>query len=273
MSRPMVQGPAGAASASPGEASASARLDAWLSDRKQAGALFLDVDGTLLDIAESPTAVCVPRALCAALASLHRRLDGALALISGRPVDDLDRLFAPLRLPACGGHGAHWRIHAGEPLRHETAATLAAPVRERLQALARSHAGILSEDKGSSFALHYRTAPASGPALAAALHALLGEPEGAGLRLLPGKMVFEVIAHGSDKAQAIRRFLEVAPFAGRRPLFIGDDVTDEPALALMPGLGGLALSVGRLLPGASAVFDNPAAVRATLIQAAGGTDR
>lgn len=272
MSRPMVHGRAGAASASPGEASASARLDAWLSDRKQAGALFLDVDGTLLDIAESPTAVCVPRELRAALECLHRRLGGALALVSGRPLDDLDRLFTPLRLPACGVHGAQWRVHADEPLHHE-AASLAAPVRERLHALARSHAGILSEDKGSSFALHYRAAPAAGQALAAALRALLSEPEGAGLRLLPGKMVFEVIAHGSDKAQAIRRFLEVAPFAGRRPLFIGDDVTDEPALALMPELNGLALSVGRLLPGASAVFDNPAAVRAALVQAAGGTDR
>lgn len=273
MSRPMVHGQAGTASASHGEASASARLDAWLSDRKQAGALFLDVDGTLLDIAESPTAVCVPRELRAALECLHRRLGGALALVSGRPLDDLDRLFTPLRLPACGVHGAQWRVHADEPLHHETAASLAAPVRERLHALARSHAGILSEDKGSSFALHYRAAPAAGQVLAAALHALLSGPEGAGLRLLPGKMVFEVIAHGSDKAQAIRRFLEVAPFAGRRPLFIGDDVTDEPALALMPELNGLALSVGRLLPGASAVFADPAAVRAALVQAAGGTDR
>jgi trehalose 6-phosphate phosphatase len=146
-------------------------------------------------------------------------------------------------------------------------------VRERLHALARSHAGILSEDKGSSFALHYRAVPAAGQALATALHALLSAPEGAGLRLLPGKMVFEVIAHGSDKAQAIRRFLEVAPFAGRRPLFIGDDVTDEPALALMPELNGLALSVGRLLPGASAVFSDAAAVRTALIRAAKGAGR
>lgn len=271
MSRPMVHGPAGAASASHREASASARLDAWLSDRRQAGALFLDVDGTLLDIAESPTAVCVPRELRAALECLHQRLGGALALVSGRPVDDLDRLFAPLLLPACGGHGAHWRVRAGEPLQHETAATLAAPVRERLHALARTHAGILTEDKGSSFALHYRAAPAAGQALAAALHALLSGPEGAGLRLLPGKMVFEVIAHDSDKAQAIRHFLGVAPFAGRRPLFIGDDVTDEPALAMMPALNGLALSVGRLLPGASAAFADAAAVRAALVCAAGRT--
>lgn len=273
MSRPMVEGQAGAAIAVRGDASASARLDDWLGDPRQGCALFLDVDGTLLDIAESPDKVRVPRALRAALESLHRRLGGALALVSGRPVDDLDRLFAPLLLPACGGHGAHWRARAGEPLCHETAATLAAPVRERLHALARAHAGILTEDKGSSFALHYRAAPAAGQSLAAALHGLLSEPEGAGLRLLPGKMVFEVIAHGGDKAQAIRRFLEVAPFAGRRPLFIGDDVTDEPALAMMPGLGGLALAVGRPLPGASAVFADAAAVRAALIRAAGETGR
>ena len=273
MSRPIVQGPAGAASAARDGASASARLDAWLGDHGQACALFLDVDGTLLDIAESPTAVCVPRELCAALECLHRRLGGALALVSGRPVDELDRLFAPLQLPACGVHGAQWRTRADAPLRHEAATPLAASVRERLHALARSHAGILSEDKGSSFALHYRAVPAAGQALAAALHALLSEPEGAGLRLLPGKMVFEVIAHGSDKAQAVRRFLEEAPFAGRRPLFIGDDVTDEPALALMPELNGLALSVGRLLPGASAVFTDAAAVRAALVRAAEGTGR
>lgn len=271
MSRPMVQGQAGATIASHGDASASAQLSDWLSDRGQGCALFLDVDGTLLDIAESPAAVCVPRELCSALECLHRRLGGALALVSGRPVDDLDRLFAPLLLPACGGHGAHWRTCAEEPLRHAAVATLSAPVRERLHALARRHAGVLAEDKGSSLALHYRAAPAAGQALASALHALLSEPAGAGLRLLPGKMVFEVIAHDCDKAQAIRRFLALVPFAGRRPLFIGDDLTDEPALAMMPGLGGLALSVGRLLPGASAAFDNPAAVRAALVQAAGGT--
>jgi trehalose 6-phosphate phosphatase len=269
----MVEGQAGAAIAPRGDASASARLDDWLDDCRQACALFLDVDGTLLDIAESPAAVSVPRELRAALECLHRRLGGALALVSGRPVDDLDRLFAPLLLPACGGHGAQWRSRADEPLCHETVATLAAPVRERLHALARTHAGILTEDKGSSFALHYRAAPAAGQALASALHTLLSEPDGAGLRLLPGKMVFEVIAHSCDKAQAVRRFLAVPPFAGRRPLFIGDDVTDEPALAMMPGLNGLALSVGRLLPGASAAFDDAAAVRAALVRAAGRTSR
>lgn len=268
MSGSVIQGQTGAGAASRGDASASARLNAWLSKGGAGCALFLDVDGTLLDIAESPEAVSVPDELRTALAVLHEQLGGALALVSGRSVDSLDRLFSPLQLPACGGHGAHWRAVASAPLEH-AAVPLAAALRERLHALARRHPGVLAEDKDSSLALHYRAAPGAGPAIAAALQQLLGQPEGAGLRVLPGKMVYEVIAHDCDKAQAIRRFLEVAPFAGRPPLFIGDDVTDQPALALMPALGGLALSVGRLLPGASAVFSAPATVRAALIQAAG----
>lgn len=268
MSCPLNQGQTDTGAAPRGGASASARLNAWLSTQGAGCALFLDVDGTLLDIAEAPDAVCVPDELRAALTVLHERLGGALALVSGRSVDSLDRLFCPLQLPACGGHGAHWRTGASAPLQY-AAAPLAAPLRERLLALASNHPGVLAEDKGSSLALHYRATPDAGPAIAAALRTLLDQPEGAGLRLLPGKMVYEVVAHDCDKAQAIRRFLEVAPFAGRRPLFIGDDVTDEPALAMMPTLGGLALSVGRLLPGASAAFTTPAALRAALIQAAG----
>lgn len=273
MSRPIVRGPADAASASLGDNSASAQLEYWLGERWWTCALFLDVDGTLLDIADSPEAVRVPGELRGALQILHERLGGALALISGRTLDNLDRLFAPLHLPASGGHGAQWRARADESQHVATVARLAAPVRERLHALARAHAGVLLEDKGSSIALHYRAAPDAGPLLAPALHCLLSEPEAAGLRLLPGKMVFELLAHGGDKAQAIRRLLEKPPFAGRRPLFIGDDVTDEPALAMMADLDGLALSVGRRLPGASATFADPAAVRAALIRAAGGIPR
>ncbi|MNZ60590.1 Trehalose-6-phosphate phosphatase [compost metagenome] len=273
MSRPMVQRPVGAAIALRDDALANALLEEWLGERRQPCSLFLDVDGTLLDIAESPDAVHVPRELRVALESLHRQLDGALALISGRPVDSLDRLFAPLRLPSCGGHGDHWRVNDDEPLHREAVQFLPNPVRQRLQALACAHADILTEDKGSSFALHYRLAPAAGPLLESALRALLSEPGATGLRLLSGKMVFEVIAHSCDKAQAIRRFLEIPPFAGRRPLFIGDDVTDEPALAMMPEIGGLALSVGRLLPGASASFADAASVRAALDRAARRTSR
>ncbi|WP_082073232.1 trehalose-phosphatase [Pseudomonas sp. LFM046] len=255
------------------DASASALLDDWLSECGQACALFLDVDGTLLDIADTPDAVRVPQVLPAALKVLHRRLDGALALVSGRSVDNLDCLFPPMRLPASGGHGAHWRVRADAPLCHETTTVLSSTLREKLMALACSQPGVICEDKGSSVAMHYRRVPAAGETLAAALRDLLDEPGNRGLRLLPGKMVFEVVAHSGDKSQAIRRFLEFAPFAGRRPLFIGDDVTDEAALALMPALGGLGLSVGKLLPGASAAFADAAEVRSALIKAAGGLQR
>ncbi|WP_240201614.1 trehalose-phosphatase [Pseudomonas sp. PDNC002] len=234
--------------------------------------MFLDVDGTLLDIAESPGAVHVPQGLLHALTQLQRRLDGALALISGRPVEELDRLFQPLRLAASGGHGAHWRETGASPLRRTTR-DLAACLRVQLNALANRHVGIHTEDKGTSFALHYRAAPALADDLRAQLQALLRGPGGMGLRLLHGKQVYEVVAEGVDKARAIQRLLETPGFAGRLPLFIGDDVTDEPALALMPSLGGLGLSVERALPGASAVFSDAAQVREALIKAAGGTDR
>lgn len=271
MSRPSQRGPVDTAMVPHSEASATALLNLWLS-RPQQTALFLDVDGTLLDIAESPGAVEVPQGLLDALTHLHRRLDGALALISGRPVEELDRLFQPLRLAASGGHGAHWRESGDSPLRRTTK-DLPAWLRVQLNALANRHVGILTEDKGSSFALHYRAAPVLAVDLRVELEALLGSPEGADLRLLNGKQVYEVVSTTVDKAQALQRLLGTPGFSGRLPLFIGDDVTDEPALALMPALGGLGLSVGRALPGASAVFSDAAQVRRALMMAAGGTDR
>ncbi len=267
MSRPVSRGPVDTAMVPHSEASATALLNLWLS-RPQQTALFLDVDGTLLDIAESPGAVVVPPGLLDALARLQRRLDGALALISGRPVEELDRLFQPLRLAASGGHGAHWRETGDSPLRRTTG-DLPAWLRVQLNALANRHVGILVEDKGSSYALHYRSAPSLAAELLAELQALLRAPEGAGLRLLKGKQVYEVVCAGVDKARAIQRLLGMPGFAGRLPLFLGDDVTDEPAIALMPALGGLGLSVGRALPGASAVFSDAAQVREALIQAGG----
>lgn len=267
MSRPTPGGPVDTAMVPQSEASATALLNLWLS-RPQQTALFLDVDGTLLDIAESPDAVVVPPGLLNALTHLHRRLDGALALISGRPVEELDRLFHPLRVAASGGHGAHWRETGDQPLRRTTK-DLPASLRVQLNALANRHVGILAEDKGSSYALHYRAAPTLAAQLRAELQALLREPEGAGLRLLDGKQVYEIVSEGVDKARAVQRLLETPNFAGRLPLYLGDDVTDEPAIALMPTLGGLGLSVGRALPGASAVFSDAAQVRDALIKAGG----
>jgi trehalose 6-phosphate phosphatase len=240
-----------------------------LDDPRYPCALFLDVDGTLLDIAGSPAAVIVPDGLRATLQSLHHRLGGALALVSGRPIEDLDRLFAPLCLPAAGAHGAQWRLRAGEAVGRKAGKPLPGEVRRRLLALAGAHDGVLAEDKGTSLALHYRAAPAARAALLAGLEEILAGPEGVELRFLPGKMVFEVLTGGYDKAAAVERLLAEAPFAGRRPIFVGDDVTDEPALAAMPALGGLAFSVGRLLPGAAAVFGSPEALRSALASAAG----
>jgi len=242
---------------------AAARLLAGrLCDPARESALFLDVDGTLLDIAERPDAVVVPARLSRTLAVLHDRLGGALALVSGRPVKALDRLFAPLRLPAAGVHGAQWRLRPGGTIAQPTSGTLSPAVRGRLMALARAHPGVLVEDKGCSLALHYRSAPLARPSLAAALKELLRGA--ADLRLLPGKRVFEVVAGGSDKSAALQRFLDQAPFAGRSPVYLGDDVTDEPALALCVRLGGLALAVGEARGGAAAVFDDPVAVREAL---------
>lgn len=271
MSRPVPRGPVDTAMAPHSEASATALLNLWLS-RPQQTAVFLDVDGTLLDIAESPDAVIVPPGLLDALEQLHRRLDGALALISGRPVEELDRLLQPLRLAASGGHGAHWRETGDSPLRRATR-DLPACVRVQLNALANRHVGILAEDKGSSYALHYRCAPSLAGELRVELQALLRAPEGAGLRLLKGKQVYEVIGEGVDKARAVQRLMATPGFTGRLPLYIGDDVTDEPAIALMRTLGGLGLSVGRAMPGASAVFSDAEQVRDALMQAAGGHHR
>lgn len=267
MSRPASRGPVDTAMAPQSEASATALLNLWLS-RPQQTAVFLDVDGTLLDIAESPGAVVVPPGLLDALTHLQRRLDGALALISGRPVEELDRLFQPLRLAASGGHGAHWRESGDSPLRRTTR-DLPASVRVQLNALANRHVGIHVEDKGSSFALHYRSVPSLAADLRVELQSLLRSPAGSGLRLLNGKQVYEVVSEGVDKARAVQRLMEMPGFAGRLPLYIGDDVTDEPAIALMPTLGGLGLSVGRALPGASAVFSDAQQVRHALMQAGG----
>ncbi|NLF55421.1 MAG: trehalose-phosphatase [Thauera phenolivorans] len=247
-----------------GTEAAEALLARWLQDRGARCALFLDVDGSLLDIAATPDAVVVPVTLRTALRKLHDELDGALALVSGRSIEDLDRLFHPLALPAAGAHGVEWRQWEGGELRREPLPRFPDSLRAEMHTLAAAGGGLLLEDKGASVALHYRAAPALGEALGRALTRLLAAPGHDGFRLLPGKMVYEVVGASWNKATAIARLLAQPPFAGRRPVFVGDDVTDEPAMAAMPAHGGLGLAVGREMSGASAIFDNPAAVRAAL---------
>jgi trehalose 6-phosphate phosphatase len=205
-------------------------------------ALFLDVDGTLLEIAATPASVRVPRRLIDVLAGVSAKLGGALALVSGRALADVDSLFAPLRVPAAGAHGAERRTASGNVLRQDDSVALA-PAKRLLAAWAAAHAGVLLEDKGSALALHYRLAPeleagarqVAGAALSAA---------GPRFQLQDGKKVLEIRATAVNKGQAIEAFMREPPFAGRVPVFLGDDVTDEDGFAFVNRFGGHSIRVG-----------------------------
>lgn len=223
--------------------------------------LFLDVDGTLIDIAATPDAVRVPPGLVDDLARAERSFGGALALVSGRSIAELDRLFAPLRLAASGVHGAEFRLHGAADAPSPRTEPIPRAVWDDLVALLAAFPGTLVEDKGFSFAVHYRAAPETGPSLRAALAGLLRERPGLGLVILPGHCVFELKRPDVDKGAAIADFMRRAPFAGRRPVFIGDDVTDAPGFATVRHHDGWAYSVRQVFPGVSGTFPDPAAVR------------
>ena len=224
--------------------------------------LFLDVDGTLLDLAPNPEAVAVPAGLCDTLAAAERRLDGALALVSGRPIEHLDRLFAPLRLRASGIHGAQIRDMADGASRWLTQARLPDRAWTDLLRLLEAFPGTLAENKGISFAVHYRNSVAAEEELVVALqHFIEGFVE-LELELIAGHRVFEIRLPGFDKGKAIARFMASEPFAGRRPVFVADDRMDRAGFDAALALGGLAFSVGAPLPGLSGWFAQPAAVRA-----------
>lgn len=227
-------------------------------------AILLDIDGTLLDLAPTPREVWVPPGLAETLNRLHDKTSGALALVSGRSLNDIDLIFAPEQFPAVAGHGAEMRISTDS----EAVATHAPPMdkelKRRLAAIAKLSSGILIEDKGYSLALHYRLAPHAENAIYAAVSLIRAELPNAPIEVLPGKCVCEVKQSGFDKATGVRELMIHEPFRGRRPIFIGDDVTDELVFAIMPDLGGLAFSVGRRAPGVTDHFDEPRDVRAWL---------
>ncbi|MGO8908476.1 MAG: trehalose-phosphatase [Bradyrhizobium sp.] len=227
-------------------------------------AILLDIDGTLLDLAPTPREVWVPPGLAETLNRLHDKTSGALALVSGRSLNDIDLIFAPEQFPAVAGHGAEMRISTDS----EAVATHAPPMdkelKRRLAAIAKLSSGILIEDKGYSLALHYRLAPHAENAIYAAVSLIRAELPNAPIEVLPGKCVCEVKQSGFDKATGVRELMIHEPFRGRRPIFIGDDVTDESVFAIMPDLGGLAFSVGRRAPGVTDHFDEPRDVRAWL---------
>jgi trehalose 6-phosphate phosphatase len=229
-------------------------------------AFLLDVDGTLVDIAATPHAVKVPTSLRRALASLMERTNGAVALVSGRSIDDLDLLFDPLLLAVVGGHGAEFRLINGADLRMRDAPPLASELRRQLCAIA--GAGVVAEDKGYAVALHYRLAPEMEKTVRDAVAKICAEPWPVPLEVLPGKSVVEIKSAGFSKATGVRELMRHPPFAGRTPIFIGDDTTDESVFAIMPEFDGIAFSVGRQVAGAINHFDTPAEVRDWLEQIA-----
>ncbi len=226
-------------------------------------AILLDIDGTILDIAPAPQEVWVPPALRHTLARLQALTGGALALVSGRPLDDIDLILAPLQLAAIGGHGAEIRPVPGtEP--QTRVGSLDAALKRTLATVTELGPGILVEDKGYSLALHYRLAPERGPALRAAVAGICAHLPAGSVEILPGKLVVEVKPAGVSKALAVAELMTYPPFADRHPIFIGDDTTDEPVFGVIPGFGGLGFSVGRVVPGADGHFDKPEDVRSWL---------
>jgi trehalose 6-phosphate phosphatase len=216
-----------------------------LAQRLDDCAILLDIDGTLLDLAPTPREVWVPPGLSKTLNRLLEKTSGALALVSGRSLNDIDLIFAPDQFPAVGGHGAEMRISADG----EAVATHAPPMdkelKRRLAAIAKLSPGILLEDKGYSLAVSL----------------IRADLPNAPIEVLPGKCVCEIKHAGFTKATGVTELMTLEPFKGRRPIFIGDDVTDESVFAIIPDFGGLAFSVGRRAIGVADYFDEPREVR------------
>src|SRR5689334_12225220 len=224
-------------------------------------AILLDIDGTLLDLMPTPREVWVPPGLAKTLNGLLERTSGALALVSGRSLNDIDLIFAPEQFPAVGGHGAEMRLSADSEAVAVHAPPLEKELKRRLATIAKLSPGILLEDKGYSLALHYRLAPHAEKAIYEAVSLIRADLPNAPIEVLPGKCVCEIKHAGFTKASGVRELMTHEPFRGRRPLFIGDDVTDETVFAIMPDFDGVAFSVGRRARGVAGHFDAPNDVR------------
>jgi trehalose 6-phosphate phosphatase len=225
-------------------------------------ALLLDVDGTMIDFGPSPLEVHVSEGLKESLARLSRATEGALALVSGRPIRDLDLLFAPLTLPAIGGHGAEMRVRGSDAV--NSAPPLLQQLRSDLAGVATPGSAIVVEDKGYSLALHYRKVPQHEERVRAHVAAARAAFPNERTEVLLGKAMMEVKRPNVSKGEGVRALMRQAPFAGRMPVFIGDDVTDESVFAILPELGGKGFSVGRKFETLSGIFDSPETVRRAL---------
>jgi trehalose 6-phosphate phosphatase len=229
-------------------------------------AYFVDIDGTLLEFADPPRALRFDRELRDLIEALHRATGGAVAPISGRAIADIDALFDGLRLPAAGQHGIERRDAAGRVTHHAFPAERLEWARERLAAAAARHRGLWLEDKGLSLALHYRRAPRLGGFAHRLVRSLL-PAVGTQYCILTGKRIVEIKPAGKDKGVAVLEFMQEAPFKGRAPVFVGDDVTDEYGFVTVNRLRGYSVKVGPERTAARWRLRDVAAVRAWLAQA------
>ena len=237
--------------------------------------LFLDFDGTLVELRRHPDEVEAPASLAQLLLDLLEAFDGAVAVVSGRSVAGLEQLLAPLQLPIAGIHGLERRDARGILHRHDGAGPGLEATRRAVGRFVAGREGLHWEDKGGAIAVHYRGAPERGEEV----HAFLEEQRAAlgdGYHVQPGKAVLELKPTGRDKGRVVAEFMAEAPFAGRTPVFVGDDVTDEDAFAWVNAHDGVSVRVGA--PGAPSVaryrVESVAAVLAWLHElprALGGT--
>jgi trehalose 6-phosphate phosphatase len=232
--------------------------------------LFLDVDGTLIELSDTPFDTLASDELKTLLKTVFERLGGAVALVSGRSIEYLDALFSPLHLPAAGLHGVE-RRSSGDPVRGlnfsdpqlDAARTL-------LSDLVRAHPGTLLEDKGRTLGVHYRMAPQFEPMVREAVDGVVATLGGR-FHVQAGDMMLEIKPGGFTKGHAIEAFLRESPFAGRKPVFAGDDLTDLDGFRAVESAGGYSIGVGERVHGTFQLA-NPTQVRAWLQRLATQTD-
>jgi len=232
--------------------------------------LFLDVDGTLIDLTDSPLETFADAELKTVLTQVAERLGGAVALVSGRSLQYLDGLFAPLRLPAAGLHGVERRKSSGAIHGASFVDAQLNGARIALAALSDAHPGTSVEDKGRTLAVHYRMAPQFESSIRESL-TKIAKPLGTNYHIQDGNMVFEIKPRGFTKGSAISAFLKEPPFSGRTPVFVGDDLTDQDGFRVVESRGGISIAVGERVR-AQRCLENPRAVRSWLQDIAALTD-
>ena len=224
-------------------------------DRKSA--LFLDLDGTLLEIAATPELVVVPPALPSLLAHLHHQLEGAVAIVSGRPLAQIDQLLTPFRAAAAGEHGVTVRFSDGTLEEMPVGVAVPDDWRAALGMAAERWPGVRLEPKPHGLAVHYRLAPEREAEVWELVRGIV-PADHAWFRLIPAREAVEIGLRAASKGDAVERLMAHAPFHGRRPIFVGDDFTDEAGMSMARRLGGLGLRVAEVFGG------DPAQVRAWL---------